>query len=77
MKQKVNWRCSSKGERNNGLVEECKFEFFFDKLPYSNPMTVVTPHCPVCGAAMDWVRIGKSVGELLREGQIRASKAKK
>ena len=77
MKKKCNWRCASKGTKNNGLVTECKFEFLFEKLPYSNPMTHVAPHCPVCGTEMEWVRTGKSITELLREGQLQTGEAKK
>ena len=52
--------CRAKGTRNNGLLKECKFEFVLEEGLY---------HCPLCAFPMTRVSAGKTVSELLREGE--------
>jgi|TARA_R110000824_G_scaffold170946_2_gene348405 hypothetical protein len=66
--KRINWRCGSLGLQNNGLVEECKFEFYFD-LPQ--------PHCPICCTAMTYIPDGPSVSEILAAGLKREADKKK
>jgi len=56
------YRCGSEGSVNNGLKKSCNFEFVFED---------GTHHCPLCGTALVRVPNGKTVSELLREGQRR------
>ena len=56
------YRCSSEGPVNNGLLKECKFEFVFEDGTY---------HCPLCASLMSRVPSGKTVSEILREGEER------
>jgi len=57
-----NWQCSSAGTRNNDLVKECKFVFYFD------PRDIQAPNCPVCGALMKVIESPNSVSRILRRG---------
>jgi hypothetical protein len=59
---KPNWKCSAEGPQNNGLLEACGFEYYFD------PSVFSSPHCPKCGSRMDWVSTGLSVSQLLQKG---------
>ena len=54
--------CRATGPRNNGLLKECTFEFVFEEGAY---------HCPLCASPMTRVSAGKTVSELLREGEER------
>jgi len=57
--KRINWKCGSVGPVNNGLLKECKFEFYFD---------LSQPNCPVCCTPMVYISDGPSVSEVLSEG---------
>tara|TARA_Y100000592_G_C5471691_1_gene319829 strand:+ start:1581 stop:1784 length:204 start_codon:yes stop_codon:yes gene_type:complete len=58
-KLKATYRCTSKGQVNNGLKESCDFEFKFDEGDHN---------CPLCGSVLLRLPAGKSVTQLLQEG---------
>ena len=64
MKYRPNWACSSAGPRNNELLKQCSFEFFWD------PNDVKVPNCPTCGSKLSWVSDGPSVSDLMRRGML-------
>jgi hypothetical protein len=67
-KKKPNWKCTSQGPQNNGCLDECNFEFYWDPIRFN------TPHCPTCGGEMTPIPDGPSVSDLLREGFRRERK---
>tara|TARA_R100000664_G_C2709868_1_gene107080 strand:+ start:107 stop:304 length:198 start_codon:yes stop_codon:yes gene_type:complete len=58
MRRQHIYRCSSTGAVNNKLKPQCDFEFTFEE---------GTHHCPLCGAELFRVPVGKSIVELLNE----------
>jgi len=59
------YRCTSEGEVNNGLKSSCEFEMEFDEGLH---------HCPLCGQELGRVKVGKTLSEVLREGQLKHDK---
>jgi len=59
------YRCTSEGKVNNGLKSSCAFEMEFDEGSH---------HCPLCGKELQRVTVGKTLSEVLREGQLKHDK---
>ena len=53
------YRCTSKGQVNNGLKESCEFQFRFEEGSHN---------CPLCGSVLKRIPNGKTVSELLKQG---------
>jgi len=66
--QEYLYRCSSDGAVNNGLKQQCDFEFVFIEGDH---------HCPLCGSRLLRVPTGPSVSELLRRGQEEVERKKR
>jgi len=62
------YRCEAEGPVNNGLKNDCTFEYRFAE---------GTHHCPLCGNILVRVSTGPSVTELLRQGQRQEQEANK
>ena len=62
------YQCKSVGPNNNGLMTECNFQFAFE--------TGFTPHCPLCGEALEVKPSENSVSKLMQQG-MREERLKK